>query len=575
MSIEEFLEKYPKKTRLTEHPFGGETYTDILARLTSFVDEMETKHEGKTILIVTHGSPSRVLYKYLNSQSIIEDSDFLQTAQYHVVSPENQKSFADRFPANFIAEGQDQTRGWFYTLTVLSTALFDKPAFENVVVNGIVLAEDGKKMSKRLKNYPDPNHIFNSYGADSMRLYMLGSPVVRGDDFRFTERGVEQVMKGFLLPLWHSFSFFVTYANIDKFVPTNDFDYQTLTSSLDTWILARLHETIKQVDTSMQEYELKFAVENVMSFTDDLTNWYIRRSRRRFWKSENDGDKMQAYQTLWYVLTEFTKVLAPFAPYVSEYIYRLLTDEESSVHLQDFPVYNQQFIDQADTDRVAIVQKVVALGHKIRATENLKVRQPLALMEYSAAITFTDEEIQVIQEELNVKLVTRAEKPESLASKLVKPNARVLGPRFGKKVQDIIREAKAGNYKELGEGKIEVIGEVLTSAEIEIVYQSKDDRPVAAEGILVVSLDTVLTDELILEGQARDFVRLVQDLRKQADFHVADRIEIAVTGEYESFMTQFTDYVQNETLANSVTNAMDVSDIEHTDENGGVKLRKA
>jgi isoleucyl-tRNA synthetase len=283
---------------------------------------------------------------------------------------------------------------------------------------------------------------------------------------------------------------------------------------------------------------------------------------------------MQAYQTLWYVLTEFTKVLAPFAPYISDYIYRLLTDGESSVHLQDFPAYTQQFIDQADTERVAIVQKIVALGHKIRASENLKVRQPLALMEYSASITFTAEEIGVIQEELNVKSVMRAENPESLATKLVKPNARVLGPRFGKKVQDVIREAKAGNYTELGDGNIEVLGEVLTSAEIEIVYQSKDDRPVTAEGVLVVSLDIDLTEELILEGKARDFVRLVQDLRKQADFHVADRIEITVSGEYEIFMNQFTDYIQNETLANSITSTLDSADIEHTDDNGEVKVRK-
>jgi isoleucyl-tRNA synthetase len=228
-----------------------------------------------------------------------------------------------KFPADFIAEGLDQTRGWFYTLLILGTALFDKAPMKNVIVNGIVLAEDGQKMSKSKQNYPDPKIVFDKYGADAMRFYLMNSPVVEAQDFRFTETGVEEVVKKVILPLWNTYYFFTTYANIDNFepkgLPTN------LDNKLDRWLLSELNTLSREVSQGFDEYKLARATKPIVKFMDNLTNWYVRRSRKRFWKTENDGDKLQAYETLNYVLVETTKVLAPFMPFISEYMYKNLT----------------------------------------------------------------------------------------------------------------------------------------------------------------------------------------------------------------------------------------------------------
>jgi len=572
----EFRIEVPYYNRLKKGAYDGESYEEIVERMKSFISEMEEKYEGKNILIVSHGGPLKILAGYLKGQLLEEyaGDECQGTGSFQVITKDDQVNFEDVFPAEFIAEGQDQTRGWFYTLMVLSTALFDKPAFKNVIVNGIVLAEDGKKMSKRLKNYPDPTKVMDAYGADSMRLYLLGSPVVRSEDLRFVEKGVEQVVKSILLPLWNSYSFFVTYGNIDNFSPKKDFDYSSLSHSLDVWVVARLHETIKIVDESMQKYMLQEATLPLVEFIDDLTNWYIRRSRRRFWKSENDGDKMQAYETLWYVLTEFVKIFAPFAPFTAEEIFKNLT-EKKSVHLENFPDYDVKLIEKSDTSKIAEIQNIVSLGHKIRAQEKIKVRQPLSSIEIYTSLDLNSEDNDIIREELNVKEILFVSDPDTLATRIVKPNGRVLGPRFGSRVQEIIKAAKSGDFTLNDDGTVEVLGEKLFSEEIEIYFEGKGEKHVAADGSLIVSLDTILTPELVLEGEARDFIRIVQDMRKEADFHVADRIIISVFGEYKKFIEEFTEYVKNETLAVEIKESFNDVEFEKEISGGKVGLKRS
>ncbi|MCB0385745.1 MAG: isoleucine--tRNA ligase, partial [Bdellovibrionales bacterium] len=318
---------------------------------------------------------------------------------------ENEKETMEAFPADFIAEGLDQTRAWFYTLNILSTALFDKPAFKNVIVNGIILAEDGAKMSKRLKNYPDPELVINQYGADAVRLYMLHSPVVQADDLRFSERGVELVLRQFLIPLWNAYVFLATYANIYKWKPSGN----RPKADIDRWILSHLQKLIADVEKGMDGYVLSQAVDPFVDFIDQLTNWYIRRNRGRFWADEATDDRDEAFQTLYTVLYELSKVAAPFVPFMSEAIYQDLRAKKDplSVHLCDFPSYDATLRDEVLEQEMASVQVAVSMGHALRKEHKLKVRQPLSKAYVISADLQILEKLRaqeaLIIEELNVK----------------------------------------------------------------------------------------------------------------------------------------------------------------------------
>ena len=302
---------------------SGEKVTDLHKH---FIDKIVIKKDGKTY----HRTPE-VLDCWFESGS-------MPYAQQHYMG---ENPVDDFFPADFIAEGLDQTRGWFYTLMVLGTCLFDKSPYRNVIVNGLVLAEDGKKMSKRLKNYPDPAKMLDTYGADAIRLYMIYSPVVRAENLKFSENGVKQLMRDLLIPWWNAYSFFVTYANVDGFADT-EVVYPESPNVLDKWIVSSMETLIADVTAAMDAYDLQRSVRPFVKFVEDLTNWYIRRSRRRFWKSQNDGDKLCAYRTLRYVLVQLAKVAAPFTPFIAEEIYRNLkgANDPESVHLCDFPTAN-------------------------------------------------------------------------------------------------------------------------------------------------------------------------------------------------------------------------------------------
>ncbi len=484
------------------------------------------------------------------------ESGSMPYAQLHYPF-ENKQEFEDNFPANFIAEGVDQTRGWFYTLHVLASILFDKPAFTNVIVNGILLAADGEKLSKRKKNYPDPNMLFDTKGVDSTRMFLYSSTAPLAEDVRFSEKHVEEMVKKFTLPLWNSYSFFVTYANIDQWKPQNikskgkDFDPK---HKLDQWILSELHELIQSVTKNMDDYNLTKATRPMMDFVDNLSNWYIRRSRRRFWKSENDGDKFEAYQTLYSVLVEFSKLLAPFMPFLADEIYKNLTGEES-VHLANWPKAKVQHIQPTLNLETSVVRKIVALGHAVRDKANIKVRQPLGLVQVGLPVTVDAQLVlaqkDVICEELNVKNLEILKDVQDIVKYIVMPNARVLGPKYGKYVQIIIQKAKAGEFTLEEGGKVRIGEFTLEPDEVQIGFQGQAGFDVAsADGVSVV-LDTTVTDELKQEGYAREIVRFVQDLRKEAAYNVDDRIYllIAAEGEIASAVTKFADYISRETLA--------------------------
>jgi len=535
---------------------SGQKITDLHKHK---IDPVKIKKDGKTYTRIPE-----VLDCWFESGS-------MPYAQLHYPF-ENKEKFENNFPAEFIAEGLDQTRGWFYTLHVLSNALFEKPAFKNCIVNGIVLAEDGQKMSKRLNNYPDPNLILENYGADALRFYLMNSPVVKADDMRFSEKGVSDVVRNFILPIWNSYSFFVTYANIDKWKPAKK--AKKPSNKLDLWILALLSELIETEIKFMETYDLQKASNAIYSFVDSLTNWYIRRSRRRFWKSEDDDDKKMAYQTLYTVLVKLCQVIAPFMPFLSEEIYRNLTGEES-VHLTHYPKSDKKALNVKLMEEMFVAKTIVNLGLASRAKKKIKVRQPLAKAQVALGDQYDknvlESQLEIIKEEINVKDIEIIDNPEDLAKVFARPNAKLLGPKYGKDMQSIIMSAKDGKFERLANGNIKVLGFELLPEEIEIGYLGKEGFDVETEAGILVALDTKITPELGLEGQARDLVRQIQEMRKTADYNVDDRITIALIKAKPELISKFGDYIKSETLALSI--ADDISDPDQFEEFEGITIK--
>ena len=532
---------------------SGEKVTDLHKH---FVDKIVIQKDGKTY----HRTPE-VLDCWFESGS-------MPYAQQHYMG---EGDFKDYFPADFIAEGLDQTRGWFYTLMVLGTCLFDQSPYKNVIVNGLVLAEDGKKMSKRLKNYPDPTKMLDTYGADAIRLYMIYSPVVKAESLKFSEKGVQQLMRDLLIPWWNAYSFFVTYANVDGF---NDAEvvYPESDNVLDKWIVSSMETLINDVTAAMDAYDLQKSVRPFVKFVEDLTNWYIRRSRRRFWKSTNDGDKLNAYRTLRYVLVQLSKVAAPFTPFIAEEIYTNLkgASDPESVHLCDFPTANAAARDLDLEKRMADVQAAVELGRRLRADNDLKVRQPLACLKLAGGDVKGLEEL--IEDELNVKKVEFIADETELCDVTFKANFKTLGKKCGPKMK-AVAAAIAGAKKV----PFECEGFTITEEDVIVTRTPKDDLVVASQGAIVVGLETALTPELIAEGNAREFVSHVQSMRKEADFEVVQRIAVTVScdAEMKAALEAHLDYVRNEILAVSVTITEGEGDVGLNGHKTGIVIAKA
>jgi len=500
---------------------------------------------------------------------------------------ENKEYFESHFPAKFISEGLDQTRGWFYTLTVLAAALFDRPAFENCVVNGLVLASDGKKMSKSLRNYTDPVLVIQQFGADALRLFLMHSAAVKADDLKYSDDGVRDILKGILIPLWNSYSFFVTYANIDNITPTGHaFDENLPVNPLDRWLLSITQKLKSDVSVALDNYDLSGAIDPIISYIDQLNNWYIRRSRRRFWKSENDSDKTEAYEALYIALKTFSQVAAPFIPFITESMWQNLRNEDDpiSVHLSDYPVAEENKRDFALEFKMDTVQKAVSMGRSLRSQYNLKNRQPLRSVEF---VTRNPEEKAVllemeesIREELNVKKVVFHEREDELVEYSAKANFKVLGKELGplmKAASAVIAALDQSSIQSILEGgtlSIDVEGKTVELTEEKIIVErhEKAALKVVNDGTLTVALDSEITEELKLEGYVRDFVRGIQNLRKESGFEVTDRIEITASGNetLEKAFNMFADYISSETLAEKATwvssleNATDISADEET-----------
>jgi isoleucyl-tRNA synthetase len=478
---------------------------------------------------------------------------------------ENKEHFEANFPADFISEGLDQTRGWFYTLTILAAALFDSPAFMNNITNGLVLAEDGKKMSKSERNFTDPYKVINAFGADALRLFLMHSAVVKAEDLRYSDGGVKEVLKSIIIPLWNSYSFFVTYANIDKAMPDRAPDNPS--NPLDKWVLSEAERLVEDVTEQLERYDLMKAIDPIVDFIDLLNNWYIRRSRRRFWRSENDTDKSEAYQTLYSVLLKLATVACPFIPFVTEEIYRNLRCEGSpeSVHFCDYPVADTRRRDTDLEKKMAITRQAVSMGRALRSMYQIKIRQPLKAIHL---VTRNTEEKKILREmedifreELNVKDVIFRENEDELVEYSAKANFKVLGKQLGKDMKAAAAKIAQLNSQELQslmEGAVLSIdlgprSIDLTSESVIVQRSEKESLKVLNEGSLTVALDPEITAELRKEGTVRDIVRSIQNLRKEEGLEVTDRIILFLHGSEEVLeaVRSFDDYLVTETLARS------------------------
>jgi isoleucyl-tRNA synthetase len=652
---------------------------------------------------------------------------------------ENLKSKIADFPsADFIAEGLDQTRGWFYTLHVLGCALFGKNIFKNVITNGIVLAEDGQKMSKSKKNYPDPNIIFDKYGADAMRFYMLNSPVVRGENFRFAENGVAEVLKQIILPLRSSYQFFSTYANIDNWQPTKflfvrhgegdhnvahiysgdvknkhhltekgraqitetakhirnfdvlvaspfirtqetaeilkkecKFEGEIITddrvrelffgklegkpflpkterlsnketeqpeavakrvsefmsdmaqkypgktiavashggavleaiamtnrvphgtedylrvfqpptgtetvvfaepvpqTELDQWILSELQTLIEQYKNHFDAYDLEGALKLIPGFIDNLNNWYLRRSRRRFWAPDMSEEKQSGYETLHHVLFMVSKILAPVCPFFAEDLFQKLAHGES-VHLTFFPFAKKEWQNEKIEDKIRLSREIVSLAAGIRARAKVKLRQPLEKLQFMT----TDKanlDLDILKEEANVKAVEQLTSVEGLADRVVRVNAKKVGPRLGKKVQEIIAKGKSGDFELLKNGDVKIADEILTGEEFSFGFVCEEGVEAEATARTVVILNTEISENLKLEGFSREVIRAIQELRKKKDFDIADRISIRYATDsiaIKDVFKTFESLIAGETLAEEIIHG-EVSDpLEELDVDG-------
>jgi isoleucyl-tRNA synthetase len=480
---------------------------------------------------------------------------------------ENADWFHDNFPADFIVEYIGQTRGWFYTLIVLSTALFDQPPFLNAIAHGILLGSDGRKLSKRLRNYPDVDEVLSNYGADALRLYLMGHPVIDGNDSSVTEAGIADMLRRFIIPMWNAFSFFTRYAEIDGWRPERgeqahgdaiaaDATAAEL-ASLDRWIRSRTYALAYQMQDTLAHYDLRGGVHLLLDFVDDLNNWYIRRSRERFWKAEKDADKAAAYQTLHDVLVLLTKTAAPFVPFVTDVMYKNLTGGES-VHLEDWPQPDKARIDEALNRKMAEVRRIASLGLAARAKVEMKVRQPLAKVSVKTSQALDETGLVLLMDELNVKEVELLDDVSQYAEAVARPQGSIIGPKYGRDTSRIIAAVKQGNFEALPDGRFKVDGNdnwLLEPEAVDVHYEAKPGYAAETRADLVVVLDLHLTDALKQEGLAREIVRHIQTLRKEADYHLDDRIVAGLftaDAGLQAALASFDGYIRAEVLADQL-----------------------
>jgi isoleucyl-tRNA synthetase len=509
------------------------------------------------------------------------DSGSMPYAQWHYPF-ENKEKFEAQYPADYICEAVDQTRGWFYSLHAISTLLNDQVSFKNVICLGHIQDGQGRKMSKSLGNIVQPWDVLNVHGADALRWYLY-TATPPGQERRFSSDLVGDVIRSFTLTLWNVYSFFVTYANLDK---PQALTVTAPTNELDRWLLSELNVLVRDVTKAYDEYDVTNATRPVEKFVETLSTWYVRRSRRRFWKNDSSADKQAAYSTLYTALVTVAKLIAPAMPFIAEELYQNLVrsvdeTQPESVHIAEWPPVMEEFIDESLNKEMQLVMKLVSLGHSARQKANRKVRQPLAEAAFSVGNPSERnalmKNVDVIQDELNVKRVRLLDAATEAVSHTVKPLPKQLGQKYGNKFPALQKAILAMNPEEVASTlhadkpvEVKLDGETyqILSDEVEVKALAKEGFAVAEEGAYVAALVTDLTPELVAEGLAREFVRRVQDLRKTADLDVADRIELFVEASagLKSAIEAHKDYITAETLttklsfANPPVNASVVED---------------
>ncbi len=550
---------------LTEGLYEYEDGTKISVKDGNFEIDLHKPFVDK-IIFIKNGKTYRRTHEVID---VWFDSGSMPFAQFHYPF-ENKELFESQFPGDFIAEGVDQTRGWFYTLHNISTAIFDKPAFKNIVVNELVLDSKGLKMSKSKGNAVDPFAIMEKYGADAVRWYMfVNNPpwkptLFNADDIAKT------VISDFLRSLTNTYSFFAMYANIDNF------DRQTAEIAIenrpiiDKWIISRTYSLIQNYKKFMDEYELTKAHRAIQEFIIyELSNWYIRRNRRRFWKGENDDEKIAAYQTLYFVLKQLTVLISSVAPFISEDLYQKLRKDNDplSVHLEKYPECKVELINEELEHKMSMVQQIVYLARSLREKAKIRVRQPLQRIlipidsptERRNIMEFKD----IIQDELNIKDIEFIDENNSeVIKRKAKANFKVMGKKYGKLMKlaaeaiDKLSNSQIIQLEKVGQLELEYQGEkfVFLSEDVDIFSQDIEGWLVARENDLTIALDTSLNQSLINEGIAREFVSKIQNLRKDSGFDVTDRIEISFNSDdiVKNSIMELSDYVKAETLANSI-----------------------
>jgi isoleucyl-tRNA synthetase len=535
--------------------------------------------------------------KMLRETDLIDvwfDSGAMPYAQAHYPFENKENFLGDMFPADYIAEGVDQTRGWFFTLHAIATMISDSVSFKNIISNGLVLDKNGNKMSKRLGNAVDPFSTIEDYGADPLRWYMLTN-AQPWDNLKFDIMGVDEVKRKFFGTLYNTYSFFALYANVDGFtysekeIPVNE------RPEIDRWIISLLNSLVKEVGECYEDYDLTRAGRAIQDFvTENLSNWYVRLNRKRYWGGEQSKDKLAAYQTLYNCLETVSKLAAPIAPFYMDQLYRDLKgisgrlmseatnrseaklgeakfreaeNEEDSVHLTLFPGYDQKLIDRDLEERMDIAQKISSMILGLRRKVNIKVRQPLAKI----MVPVTDESFKakfeavknLILAEVNVKEVEYIDDTAGILVKRIKPNFKMLGPKFGKLMKEISTAVSAMGQHEIaafestGKTSFTINGTAvdLTLEDVEIISEDIPGWQVANEGRLTVALDVTVTDDLRYEGIAREFVNRIQNIRKESGFDVTDKITVLIEDHdfIREAVKRHASYIASQTLATSVS----------------------
>ena len=548
---------------MAENPYEGFRAGDMSRENYAKID-LHRPYVDRIVLVSSKGEPMR------RESDLIDvwfDSGAMPYAQQHYPF-EHREAFGEVFPADFIAEGVDQTRGWFFTLHAIATMLFDSVAFKNIISNGLVLDKNGNKMSKRLGNAVDPFEVLDTYGADATRWYMISNSQP-WDNLKFDKDGVDEVRRKFFGTLYNTYSFFALYANVDSFTGREPEVPMEKRPEIDRWIISLLNTLVKEVTESLEGYDPTPAARAIQEFVgENLSNWYVRLNRKRFWGGGMSEDKLAAYQTLYTCLETVTMLAAPFAPFISD---RIFTDlnavsgrhKDESVHLSTFPKADEKLIDARLEDMMSLAQKVSSMVLALRRKVSIKVRQPLTKIIIPVLDPSTAEHISAVKNlimgEVNVKEVELIEKTTGLITKRIKPNFKTLGPRFGQYMKQIaaltatfsqerIAEIEAAPETVLDLGTAQI---TVTPADFEITSEDMPGWLVASEGKLTVALDITVTEELKAEGVARELINRIQNIRKDSGFEVTDKIRVEIEQKpvVADGIAKFAGYIASQTLA--------------------------